>query len=97
MEETKPLKIFQLDVSTLETIEDIKKVLNGLEIRIQADDPLYEELKDYFRTEVVPRGYKKVLEVLGHREVGKMSYKELEEKAFEILLGMEVEKHEDFN
>jgi hypothetical protein len=44
----KPLKKFELCTERLETLEDIKKVLKVMQIRIDTDNPFYEELEYYF-------------------------------------------------
>ena len=58
----KPVRRYELCTERIETLEDVKKVLKALQIRLDTDNPLYEELEYYFSTEVVPRCYIKVLE-----------------------------------
>jgi hypothetical protein len=48
----KPVRRFELCTERLETLEDVKKVLKALQIRLDTDNPLYEELEYYFSTEV---------------------------------------------
>ena len=62
----KPTRRYQLTVDKIETLEDVKKILDIMQIRIDTDNPLYEEVKDYFQLEVVPRGYIKLLEKVGY-------------------------------
>jgi hypothetical protein len=81
----KPVRRYELCTERLETIEDIKKVLRALQIRIDSDNPLYEELEYYFSTEVVPRGYIKVLEKVGHVEIEKMTWDEIAQMGSELL------------
>jgi hypothetical protein len=81
----KPIRRFELCTERLKTIKDIKKVLKALQIRIDTDNPLYEELEYYFSTEVVPPGYLKVLEAVGHEEICKMSTEEIIQKGLELL------------
>jgi hypothetical protein len=81
----KPVKIFELCTERLETLEDVKKVLKALQIRIDTDNPFYEELEYYFSTEVIPRGYIKVLEKVGYDEIGKMSWDEIAQMGSELL------------
>jgi hypothetical protein len=81
----KPVKIFELCTERLETLEDVKKVLKALQIRIDTDNPFYEELEYYFSTEVIPRGYIKVLEKVGYEEIGKMSWDEIAQMGSELL------------
>jgi hypothetical protein len=80
----KPIKRFELCTERIKTIKDIKKILNALQIRIDTDNPLYEELKCYFSTEVVPPGYLKLYEVVGD-EIYKMSYDEIVQRGLELL------------
>jgi hypothetical protein len=81
----KPVRRFELCTERLKTIKDIKKVLKALQIRIDTDNPLYEELEYYFSTEVVPPGYFKVLEEVGHEEIYKMSMEEILQKGLELF------------
>jgi hypothetical protein len=81
----KPVRRYELCTERLETLEDVKKILKALQIRIDTDNPSYEELEYYFFTEVVPVGYIKVLEEVGHMEIGRMTYEEIEQKALELL------------
>ncbi len=81
----KPVRRFELCTERLETLEDVKKVLKALQIRISTDNPLYEELEYYFSTEVVPKGYIKVLEKMGYEEIGKMSWDEIAQMGSELL------------
>jgi hypothetical protein len=81
----KPVRRFELCTERLETLEDVKKVLKALQIRIDTDNPLYEELEYYFSTEVVPRGYIKVLEKVGYEEIGKMTLDEIAQMGSELL------------
>ncbi len=81
----KPVRRFELCTERLETLEDVKKVLKALQIRIDTDNPLYEELEYYFSTEVVPRGYIKVLEKVGYEEIGKMTLDEISKMGSELL------------
>ena len=76
----KPTRKYELSTEKLETLEDIKKVLRALQIRIDTDNPLYEELKNYFHVEVVPRGYIALIDTIGHEEIAKMTYEEMEQK-----------------
>jgi hypothetical protein len=81
----KPVKRFELCTERLETLEDVKKVLKALQIRIDTDNPLYEELKYYFSVEVVPPGYFKLYEKVGPDEIHKMTYEEIVQKGLELL------------
>ena len=76
---------FELSTDRLKTLDDVIKILKALQIRIDNDNPLYEELEYYFSTEVVPRGYIKVLEKVGYDEIGKMSWDEIAQMGSELL------------
>jgi hypothetical protein len=80
----KPIRRFELCTERLKTIKDIKKVLKALQIRIDTDNPLYEELEYYFSTEVVPPGYLKVYEEVGD-EIYKMTHEEIVQRGLELL------------
>jgi hypothetical protein len=80
----KPVRLFELCTERLETLEDVKKILKALHIRISTDNPLYEELEYYFSTEVVPPGYLKLYEKIGD-EIYEMSYDEIVQKGLELL------------
>lgn len=81
----KPLRRFELCTERLETLEDVKKVLKAMHIRIDTDNPYYEELEYYFSTEVVPRGYMKVLEKVGYEKINTMTLEEIEKMGLELL------------
>ena len=81
----KPLRRFELCAERLETLEDVKKVLKAMRIRIDTDNPYYEELEYYFSTEVVPRGYIKVLEKVGYEKINTMTLEEIEKMGLELL------------
>jgi hypothetical protein len=76
---------FEFCTERLESLEDVKKVLKALQIRIDTDNPLYEELEYYFSTEVVPRGYVKVLEEVGYEKINQMTLEEIEQRGLELL------------
>jgi hypothetical protein len=81
----KPVRRFELCTERLETLEDVKKILKALQIRLDTDNPYYEELEYYFSTEVVPPGYLKLYEAVGPDEIHKMSYDEIVQKGLELL------------
>jgi hypothetical protein len=80
----KPVRRFELCTERLKTVKDIKKVLKVLQIRIDTDNPLYEELEYYFSTEVVPLGYLKVYEKVGDK-IYEMSMEEIAQMGSELL------------
>lgn len=77
-------RLFQLCPEKIETLEDVIKIIGSLGLRIETDNPLFEELKEYFTVEVVPPGYLKLYELVGD-EIYKMSYDEIVEKGLELL------------
>jgi hypothetical protein len=81
----KPTRRYQLCVDKLENLEDVKKILDLLKIRIQTDDPEYEEVKKYFCLEVVPRGYIKLLKKVGYEGINQMNWDEMEIEASKLL------------
>lgn len=91
----KPVRIFELCTERLETLEDVKKILKALQLRISTDNPLYEELEYYFSTEVVPKGYIKVLEKVGYEKINEMTWEEIEEMGLKLL--QETENSEEAN
>ena len=76
---------FKLNVDTLETLDDIKKILEVLDIRIQTDSDLWEEVGQHFTTECVPRGYMKLHQKIGDEEIAKLHYSEIEKEAKKLI------------
>ena len=81
----KPVRRFELCTERLETLEDVIKILKAMQIRIDTDNPLYEELEYYFSTEIVPPGYLKLYAEVGPDEIHKMNYEEIVKKGLELL------------
>jgi len=75
----------QLCVDRIETLEDVKKILHLMKIRIDTDNTEYEDVKDYFCLEVVPKGYEKLLDKIGWEGIAKLHYHEIEQQALELL------------
>ena len=73
-----PTRRYQLCMDKIESLEDVKKILDVMQIRIDTDNLLYEEVKDYFCLEVVPRGYIKLLEKVGYEGIVDMNWDEME-------------------
>ena len=48
VEESEP-KVYSLDVSTIETLDDVKAILNGLDMVITEDSEHFEGVKKYFK------------------------------------------------
>lgn len=76
---------FKLNVDTLETLDDIKKILEVLDIRIQTDSDLWEEVGQHFTTECVPRGYLKLREKIGDKGIANLHYHEMEIEIKKLL------------
>ena len=76
---------FKLSVDTLETLDDIKKILDLLDIKIQTDNPVWEEVGQFFTLECVPKGYMKLRQKIGDEEIAKLHYHEIEKEAKKLL------------
>lgn len=76
---------FELCADKIETLEDVKKILNSMHIRIDTDNPEWEKVEDYFCLEVVPKGYFKLLEKIGHEGIAELHYHEIEQQSLELL------------
>ena len=81
----KPVRRFELCTERLETLEDVIKIIKAMQIRMDTDNPLYEELEYYFSTEVVPVGYIKVLEKVGYEQINKMTWDEIARMGSKLL------------
>ena len=79
------IRRFKLDVDKIKTLDDVKKILNLLDLRIQTDNPDYETVKDFFCVEVVPKGYFKLLKNIGHEGIENLHYHEIEEQSLKLL------------
>lgn len=86
----RPFRIFELCTERIETLEDMKKIFKMLHLRINTDNPHYEELKYYFSTEVIPPGYIKLYEKVGD-EIYTMPYEEMVEKGLKLLQEEEID------
>ena len=76
---------FQLCIDKVETLEDIKKILDAMKVRMGTDNPDWEKVEDYFCLEVVPKGYMKLLQKIGHEGIAELHYHEIEQQALELL------------
>mgnify|MGYP001216520963 CR=1 FL=1 len=76
---------FQLYVDTIETLDDVKKILDVMNIKIQTNHPRWDEVEDYFCTEAVPKGYLKLLKKIGFEGIAKLHYHEMEQQCNELL------------
>jgi len=85
---------FQLCVDRIETLEDVKKILDVMKFRIDTDNTEWGNVEDYFCLEVVPRGYMKLLEKIGHEGIAELHYHEIEQQAAALLQELENEEKE---
>lgn len=76
---------YQLCVDKIETLEDVKKVLDVMKIRIETDNPEWDNVSEYFCLEVVPKGYKKLLDKIGWEEIAELHFHEIEQQADALL------------
>ena len=82
---------FKLNVDTIETLDDVKKILNFLDLRLQTTNPAWEEIGQFFTTEVVPRGYMLLRQKIGDEGIAKLTYEEIEKQSRELLNSTEDE------
>ena len=84
---------FQLCVDKIETFEDVKKILDAMNIRIDTNNPEWDNVSDYFCLEVVPKGYLKLLDKIGWKGIAELHFHEIEQQAAALLEELEnVEK-----
>ena len=76
---------FKLSVNELETLDDVKKILDLLDIRIQTDNPIWEEVGQFFKLECIPKGYMKLRDKIGDKGIAELHYHEIEQQALELL------------
>lgn len=76
---------FQLCIDKIETLEDVKKILNAMKIRIDTDNPEWDNVEDYFCLEIIPKGYFKLLEKIGWKGLAELHYHEIEQQANALL------------
>lgn len=76
---------YKLCVDKLETLDDIKKILDLLDIRIQTDNPVWEEVGQFFKLECVPKGYMKLLHEIGPEKIAELHYHEIERECKKLL------------
>ncbi len=81
----KPTRRYQLTIDKIETLEDIKKILDAMKVRMDTDNPDWEKVEDYFCLEVVPKGYLKLLRKIGYEGIAELHYHEIEQQALELL------------
>ena len=75
----------KLNVDNLETLDDIKKILDVMDIRIMTDNPAWEEVGQFFTLECVPRGYMKLLHAIGPEAIAELHYNEIERECKKLL------------
>lgn len=76
---------FRLNVDTIETLDDVKQILNFLNLRLDTTNPAWEEIGQFFTTEVVPRGYMLLRQKIGDEGIAKLTYEEIEKQSRELL------------
>jgi len=76
---------YQLCVDKIETLEDVKKVLDAMKVRIETDNPEWDNVSEYFCLEVVPKGYMKLLDKIGWEGIAELHYHEIEQQASALL------------
>tara|TARA_R100001460_G_scaffold106934_2_gene155005 strand:- start:1275 stop:1532 length:258 start_codon:yes stop_codon:yes gene_type:complete len=73
-------KQFQLNADTINSLEDVKKILAAMHVRIYEDNPFFSEVEKFFNVEVIPKGYLKLLEIMEEDELKHLSREEILEK-----------------
>ena len=76
---------FKLSVNEIETLDDVKKILDLLDIRLQTDNPVWEEVGQFFTHECVPRGYIKLFDKIGAEGIAELHYHEIERECKKLL------------
>ena len=76
---------FKLSVDKIETLDDVKKILDLLDIRLQTDNPVWEEVGQFFTYECVPKGYMKLIHKIGSEGIADLHYHEIEREAKKLL------------
>lgn len=93
----KPTRRYKLCADKIENLEDVKKIFALMDLRIQTDDPEYDQVKQYFCLEVVPRGYIKLIEKVGYEGIANMNWNEMESEASKLLNEIEQQDLEFLN
>jgi len=93
----KPTRRYKLCADKIESLEDVKKIFALMDLRIQTDDPEYDQVKQYFCLEVVPRGYIKLIEKVGYEGIANMNWNEMESEASKLLNEIEQQDLEFLN
>lgn len=76
---------FRLCIDEVKTLEDVKKILDAMNIRIDTSNPEWEKVQDYFCQEIIPKGYFKLLDKIGWEGMAKLHYHEIERQAADLL------------
>ena len=76
----------RLNVDKLETLDDVKTILDLMDIRINTDIPNWEEIGYFFDKECVPKGYIKLYNKIGAEGIAELDYYEIEREAKKLLL-----------
>lgn len=75
----------RLNVDKLETLDDVKTILDLLDIRINTDISIWEEIGYFFDQETVPKGYMKLRDKIGDEGISELHYHEIEREAKKLL------------
>jgi len=75
----------KLNVDRLETLDDVKKILDLIDIRVNTDIDIWEEIGYFFTIECVPRGYLKLIDKIGDDGVAELDYFEMERECKKLL------------
>lgn len=75
----------KLTVDKIETLDDVKKILDLLDITIQTDSHVWEEVGQFFEMECVPRGYVKLIQKIGEEGIRELHYHEIERECKKLL------------
>ena len=76
-----PLKRrMKLNVNRIETLDDVKLILDLQDLRIDTTHDEWEEVGYFFDIEVIPRGYYDLLEEIGHEGIKKLTFDEISEQ-----------------
>lgn len=89
------IRRFELCIDKVKTLEDIKKILNCMNFRIETNHPKWDDVEDYFCLEVVPNGYMKLVDKIGWEGIAELHFHEIEEQAAALL--EELENNEEKN
>lgn len=85
---------YKLSVDKIETLDDVKKILDLLDIRIQTDNLVWEEVGQFFTIECIPKGYMKLRQKIGDEGIAKLHYHEIEQQSAILMKESENDEKE---